>query len=127
MRVPGPGSDGPAATTTATVVAVGGGQVWVAGEVHSFCNETSPTPCKQRRGQLWRIDPGTNSVDDTTRIGREPNAIAFGGGAVWIADNETKSVYRLNPESLTLERKIELGQVPRDLAFGNGLLWIAVE
>ena len=125
--VPGPGSVGAAGATVAKVVAVGDGKVWVAGEVFGFCNKPVPTACKQRPGQLWRIDPGTNSVDDTTRIGREPNAIAFGGGAVWIADNETKSVYRLNPESLTLERKIELGQVPRDLAFGGGMLWVAVE
>ena len=57
----------------ADAMAVGEGSVWVA---------TNHYP---EGGHLFRIDPRTNRVVATIRIGNRPQGIAAGQGAVWVA------------------------------------------
>ena len=79
-------------------------------------------------GIVWRIDPGSNAVDDQTRVlvGAFPSAIAVGAGGVWVADRTAEAVWRLDPESLDVVEKIELGSRPADLTVANGLVWVGV-
>jgi virginiamycin B lyase len=56
-------------------VAAGEGAVWVA---------------NVKDNTVSRIDPVTNNVAATTRVGANPGALAVGGRAVWVA-NQTDS------------------------------------
>ena len=51
-------------------VAVGAGGVWVA---------------NSREGTVSRIDPQSNRVIATIRVGHSLQGIAVGGGAVWVS------------------------------------------
>jgi serine/threonine-protein kinase len=44
---------------------------------------------------LLRIDPETNAVDQVTRIGRDPDQLAFGGNAVWVVNQRDRTVTRV--------------------------------
>jgi YVTN family beta-propeller protein len=36
-------------------------------------------------GSISRIDPVSNEVAGTIKVGNAPSGIAFGGGSVWVA------------------------------------------
>jgi DNA-binding SARP family transcriptional activator/streptogramin lyase len=46
---------------------------------------------------LVRIDPATNSVVAVTKIGREPDRLAVGAGAVWVVNHRDRTVTRVRP------------------------------
>ena len=50
-------------------------------------------------GTLSRIDPATNTVTGTVRVGSDPTAVAA-GGAVWVAGGEDGTIARVGPETL---------------------------
>jgi class 3 adenylate cyclase/streptogramin lyase len=125
-QVSGPGSSGPGGDTIAFLVAARNGSVWAAGERVRTCNDVDLQRCKRLGGILWRIDPGSNSVDEQTSIGRLPVAIALGEGAVWVADRETKAVWRIDPRTLDVVKKIDLGRTPVDVTVGAGSVWVGV-
>jgi hypothetical protein len=73
-------------------VAVGEGAVWV----------TSAGAGGGTANLLWRVDPASNQVTDTTDLGPTtaggiPNHVAAGYGAVWAAGTDLDSFTRLQP------------------------------
>jgi len=44
-----------------------------------------------------RIDSATNRVTQSSRVGVEPVAVAFGDGAVWVANGPDGTVSRIQP------------------------------
>jgi YVTN family beta-propeller protein len=74
-------------------------------------------------GTLQRIDPATNRVTGSVKIGAEPCGLAVGDGAVWINGYGTNSVERVDPESMKLVAHIDVGQQPFDVLFADGSVW----
>jgi streptogramin lyase len=104
-----------------TALAVGENAIWVVARPGFRCcpAETVGT------GTLTRIDPTTNSVEETRAIGGYPSAIAVGEGSVWIADPRTRSVVRFDPRKNRIVR-IRVGARPRGIAVGGGFVWVSV-
>ncbi len=55
--------------------------------------------------------------------GGEPGGIAYGAGAVWIADTAEDLVLRIDPDSRTVDR-IPVGHHPTAVAVGDGQVWV---
>ena len=91
-------------------VAAGEGAVWVAGSA-------------RRTGTLVRIDPATSRPADPLFLDADVNALAVGGGSVWVALSGGP-VLRIDPVSLELLATYDPGVDGIDnLAFGGGALW----
>ena len=74
-------------------------------------------------GVLVRVDPETNKVEGTTRVGDGPTAVAADGRAVWVAAYREGSLWRINPRTLAATRVPSVG-VPQDLAAYRGTIYV---
>jgi DNA-binding beta-propeller fold protein YncE/predicted Ser/Thr protein kinase len=100
-------------------VAVGEGSVWVS----------SP-----RTGQVLRVDPFARRTVEIP-VGGRPGAIVYGGGRVWVADQDDRGITAINPAGNTvLEQSVPPGNTvfrkgipprsaPLRLAVGAGAVW----
>jgi YVTN family beta-propeller protein len=100
-----------AARSTDGNVTVGGGSVWaVYGE-----------------STLAKINPAAIRVVGKGFAGNQPAGIAFGRGAVWVANSGEATVDQFNPG--TFEEgavwNASVGPSPRGIAFGEGAVWVA--
>lgn len=103
-----------------TGLATGGGSVWVA----------AAAPFGQNAA-VWRLDPATVRVTQTTRLGKvigiPPTLeIAFGEGAVWVSSYDAGTVTRLNPATGNIVATIHIGRHPSGIAVGAGRIWVTV-
>jgi serine/threonine protein kinase len=57
------------------------------------------------------------------KVGKAPVDIAFGGGAVWTANRDDKSVSRIDPATGRVQR-IEVGGAPGEVDFDNNALFV---
>ena len=77
--------------------------------------------------EVLRIDPGSNKVVATIRIGAKPAlGIGIGLGSVWIADTKDKSIRQIDPGSNKVVHSIAV-QLPKEtegsIGVGEGSLW----
>ena len=72
------------------------------------------------------IDPATNEVVDDINVGVDPEAIAVGRNAVWVANKEDETVSRIDPKTRLVGGAIHLDDYPTDLVLGGGDLWVAL-
>ena len=93
-------------------VVAGLGGVWVADQWYDT-------------ESVWKIDPGSNRVVGSIRVGPLPFGIALGAGAVW-ATSSDGTVSRIDPASRQVTRKIRVGGTPLGIAVGAGLVWVAI-
>ena len=92
-------------------LAAGGGAIWVASTLN---------------GTIERIDPATETVSQTIRLGQEfTSAVAYGHGSLWVADTTDQAVIELDPASGTAKRTISLDVRPTSLVVGDRALWVA--
>jgi DNA-binding beta-propeller fold protein YncE len=92
-------------------VATGAGSVWVA----------SP-----RTGEVLRIDPANEAVLARIGVGGHPGAIAFGGGRVWVADEDGRGITAINAAGgRVFKTGIAPHAAPLRLAVGAGGLWVS--
>jgi peptide/nickel transport system substrate-binding protein len=70
------------------------------------------------------IDPDGGHITAEYRVGRNPAAVATGGGSVWVANALDGTVSRIDPEHHEIV-PIDVGGEPTALAFGAGSLWVA--
>lgn len=77
---------------TAILVAsvIAGGLAW------RRATSGSPAP-EVVANSLVRIDPATNRVVAVTKVGREPDRLAVGAGAVWVVNHKDRTVTRVRP------------------------------
>jgi len=72
------------------------------------------------------IDPKTNALVADLPVGRRPGAVAFGEGAVWVANLDDSTLSRINPRTRQVEGTVPMqGVVPSDVAVGEGGVWVA--
>jgi YVTN family beta-propeller protein len=91
-------------------LAVGAGGVWVT---------SNPLD------RLFEIDPATNRVVHSIRVGGRPLGVAVGGGAVWVANYKDGTVSRVDPQSRTVV-STKVGRYPTSIAAGVGGVWVTV-
>jgi YVTN family beta-propeller protein len=74
-----------------------------------------------------RIDPNTNSVQQTIAVGNDPEGIAVGGGFVWVANAVAGTVSQIDPEKNggQVVDTIAVGNRPSGVAYGLGGVWVA--
>ncbi len=142
IRLPASGLSAPG---TGGGVAVGAGSVWVAqglsrvtrispvsGQVESSLAVANARGVAYGDGAVWvasgdlgtltKIDPGTDTVAATTRVGPWICCVTVGGGYVWAANND--GIWKLSPSGRIL------GTIPTpsqtgNISFGDGALWVA--
>jgi ABC-type branched-subunit amino acid transport system substrate-binding protein/streptogramin lyase len=89
-------------------IAVGGGAVWATSE----------------EGVLWRVVPGRPPIERTIEVGAGARYVAFGDGAVWVANWNDSTVSRVDPASEQVAR-VPVGAA-QALAAGAGSAWVSV-
>lgn len=72
---------------------------------------------------LARIDPDAGILSAPIHVAQEAQAVATGGGAVWVAGGT--SVIRVDPDRNAVVATIQVGNTPSDIAFGEGAVWVA--
>ena len=77
-----------------------------------------------RLGQ-WQVFGFFGDVIRTIDLGEGPSALAFGHGAVWVANDTEDSVVRIAPRTNSVVRAISVGSDPAGLAVGPDAIWVA--
>ena len=95
-----------------SAIAYGEGSVWV-----TMSNQDS----------MARMEPRTNTVQQTIRVGSAPDGIAVGAGFVWVASSFDGTVRQIDPRSNGGEvvGTITVGNGPTGVAYGLGSVWVA--
>jgi YVTN family beta-propeller protein len=73
-----------------------------------------------------KVDPHTNLVVETIKVGKAPRFIATGAGGVWTLNQGDGSVTRIDPKTNKVVATVEVG-VPGgggDIAAGEGSVWV---
>jgi ABC-type branched-subunit amino acid transport system substrate-binding protein/DNA-binding beta-propeller fold protein YncE len=70
------------------------------------------------------IDPPDGDVASFTESRTPPGNVAVGEGAVWVLNNEERTVSRIDPETKEVSQTFDTPGVPSELAAGEGALWI---
>jgi YVTN family beta-propeller protein len=70
------------------------------------------------------IDPHSNQVVDGIPVGARPDGIAFGSGALWVANLDDQSVSRVDPATRSVTRTLSVVDTPTGLAASPGATWV---
>ena len=71
------------------------------------------------------VDPATNRVVASIRVGSRPVAVAAGAGAIWVGDARDGTVTKLDPKTRSVVKTIGLGAPAIGVAVGAGGVWVA--
>jgi YVTN family beta-propeller protein len=105
-----------------TAITLGDGALWVA---NRFVPPQGVSP-SSKRGTVTRIDPAMNAVVATIPVGHDPFGIAFGAGAIWVANRTDFTVSRIDPRSNRVVATIRIGNRPQGIAAGGDAVWVSV-
>jgi len=102
------------------------------GSFDGFVTAIGPEGTWARSDAVERVDPRTGRVLATLRRpGFTPNAIALGGGSVWVAyasrtEWETTAIVRIDAKTNRFAGDLVVlhGRVPSALAYAGGSLWL---
>lgn len=75
-------------------------------------------------GTVSRIDPRTNRVTRSIRVGRTACTLAVGAGAVWTVRYEAGELVRVDPETSRV-RRLDVGRIPVDVLVADGAVWVS--
>jgi DNA-binding beta-propeller fold protein YncE len=92
-------------------IAVGAGSVWATAGA--------------AEGLVWRFEPGPNPIARSIDVGAGSGYIAYGAGAVWVANYTDGTVSRINPRTNRVTSRRPIGPV-QALAVGEGAAWVTV-
>jgi YVTN family beta-propeller protein len=77
-------------------------------------------------GVIHRIDPATETISQTIRLGQaHTSGIAFGHGVLWVADTTDHAVVEIDTMTGSATRTFSLDVRPTSLVVGEGALWVA--
>jgi YVTN family beta-propeller protein len=73
---------------------------------------------------LQRIDPKTNKLAATFRLGSDPTGVAVGDGAVWVIHLDDNRISKIDPRTNAV---VATGSAPgpRAVTVGGGSIWVA--
>jgi len=74
---------------------------------------------------LQRIDPRTNRLAATIKVGSRPSSVAVGEGAVWVTSRDDHTVSRIDPKTDRLSMTSAAGADPTHVAAGEGAVWVS--
>ena len=74
---------------------------------------------------LQRIDPATNRLAATIKVGSRPSSVAVGEGAVWVTSKDDQTVSRIDPKTDQLSLTSAAGADPTHVAVGEGAVWVS--
>ena len=74
---------------------------------------------------LVAVDPKTNRVVASIRVGSRPVSVTAGGGAVWVGDAHDGTIWKVDMRRKTAAGNIGIRAPIVDLAFGVGGVWAA--
>jgi ABC-type transport system substrate-binding protein/tRNA A-37 threonylcarbamoyl transferase component Bud32 len=76
-------------------------------------------------GQIWKIDPATNSIVQRQKLHGWLSDLAVGGGSVWAPILPDGVVFKLSEDDLSIQASLPAGPDPERASFGGGRLWVA--
>ena len=74
-------------------------------------------------GTVSRIDPATNRVTRSVRVGRSACTLAVGAGAVWTVRYDADELVRVDSATWQV-RRLEVGKTPVDVLVAAGSVWV---
>lgn len=83
-----------------------------------------PAPLTVPPNSIAVIDASSNRVDHVIPVGIRPGDVAYGDGAVWVANLEDGSLSRIDPETRTVVRNVQLPATPDGVSVGAGAVWV---
>ena len=70
------------------------------------------------------VDPGRGAVVAAIPVGRRPEHVVVGAGAVWVANVVDRTLSRIDPDNLRANKTVGLGFEPTDLAADDEHVWV---
>jgi YVTN family beta-propeller protein len=61
----------------------------------------------------------------SVEVGELPTGVARGLGALWITDQQSRSVVRVDPTTFRVDERIPVGEGPTGVTTAGGLVWVA--
>jgi YVTN family beta-propeller protein len=83
------------------------------------------SPVVVRLDSVAVVDAGTNKVEGDVPVGGGPSAVAFGAGAVWVANAFDQTLSRIDPKTRKVTATIGIGTDETGLAVGYRSVWVA--
>ena len=99
--------------------------VAVAVLAFALTRDTTSAAAKIVAPAVVAVDPQTNHVVASIRVGSRPVSIATGEGSVWVGDARDFTVTRIDPATRQVTKTIGIGAPAIDLAVGAGAVWVA--
>jgi class 3 adenylate cyclase/DNA-binding beta-propeller fold protein YncE len=84
-----------------------------------------PAPPQIRPNTLVRLDPVSGEVAGVVPVGTDPNAVASGLGALWVANLGDQTLQRIDTASGTASPARALPELPTAIAVGGDRIWVA--
>jgi DNA-binding beta-propeller fold protein YncE len=97
-----------------SVIAFGAGSVWTGNDDERY----------ERGSTVSKLDPDTNRVVGRALALGSPQSIAFGHGAVWVADHSGWLV-KIDPMTFKVVARQRLGFGPHGVVVANGAVYVA--
>jgi DNA-binding SARP family transcriptional activator len=79
------------------------------------------------RGQVWRINPATGSVTQTTSVGGRLVGLCGNDGAVFAANNADGTVVQIDARNGQVLGVVPVGHAPTDVASSGGIVWVSIQ
>jgi YVTN family beta-propeller protein len=73
---------------------------------------------------VWRVDPARDSIVSAVKVGRDPQGVATGSGAVWVANTVDATLSEIDPVSNRVIATIPVGAGAQWVAVGDGSVWV---
>jgi YVTN family beta-propeller protein len=118
------------------VLAQGIGQLTASGTIAR--SAVLPTPAEatlMADGSIWvtspagnvvyRVNPATDTVDQTIPVGSGPSAITASGSDIWVANTLDGTVSRISAMTSQVVQTIDVGTEPTGITSGDGSIWVA--
>src|SRR5829696_1667442 len=75
--------------------------------------------------RVARIDPQTNRLAGRpVRTGASPQSLGVGGGSLWVANHDARTVTRIDLASGKVVADIPMPSEPHRVAYGSGAAWV---
>jgi YVTN family beta-propeller protein len=91
---------------------------------HSARPSTTPT-LTPKVDSLQHVDPNTDELLATIKVGPRPSAVTVGEGAAWVTSEDNQTVSRIDPKTDRLSATSAAGADPIHVAAGEGAVWIS--